>query len=199
MKKLIYLVVLNIPQLILAQPAAKALEGNDLDLQGRYQVMKTNSQTYEDYKVIKEFILDGFWKITVDTLARKEAQLADERQKVAALRTELSAFQQELVNQKASVEGITFDSEHISVFGVHFGKNTFLIITFAVVAALVTVIVAISARLKVLQASAQDKAHMADSLTHEFEEYKRKALERQTKLSRELQNERNKLVELGRG
>ncbi|HRG08803.1 MAG TPA: hypothetical protein PLJ08_09515, partial [Cyclobacteriaceae bacterium] len=64
---------------------------------------------------------------------------------------------------------------------------------------LVTIIVGVTARLKMLQASVKDKAQVADSLTHEFEEYKRKALERQTKLSRELQNERNKLVELGGG
>lgn len=199
MKKLIYLLIISLPQLALAQPATKALEANELDLKERYQVMKANSQTYEDYKVIKEFILDGFWKITLDTLVQKETQLAEERKKIIDLGAELSASQQELANQKASVEGITFDSEHISVLGVHFGKNTFLIITFAVIAALFTIIIGVSARLKILQASVQDKAHIADSLTHEFEEYKRKALERQTKLSRELQNERNKLVELGRG
>jgi hypothetical protein len=33
----------------------------------------------------------------------------------------------------------------------------------------------------------------------ELEEFKRKSLEKQIKLSRELQNERNKLVELKRG
>lgn len=199
MKKLFCLIILILPQLTFAQLAAKALEDDKLELKDRYQVMKTNSQTYEDYKVIKEFILDGFWKIAVDTISRKEAQLAEVRQKVTDLQAELATSHQQLAEQKASVEGITFDSEHISVLGVHFGKGMFLLITLVVVAALVTIIVGVTARLKMLQASVKDKAQVADSLTHEFEEYKRKALERQTKLSRELQNERNKLVELGRG
>ncbi|MCE7862656.1 MAG: hypothetical protein DYG99_03840 [Bacteroidetes bacterium CHB5] len=199
MKRLIFLVALILPHLLNAQLAAKALESNsELDLKERYQVMKTNSQTYEDYKVIKEYILDGFWKITVDSINKKESLLAGERQKVVDLQAELAASRQELANQQASVEGITFDSEHISVFGVHFRKGVFLIITIAVVAALLTVIVGILARLKILQATVKDKTQVADSLTQEFEEYKRKALERQTKLSRELQNERNKLVDLGR-
>ncbi len=199
MKKLICLIILVFPELTFAQLAAKALEDDKLELKERYQVMKTNSQTYEDYKVIKEFILDGFWKIAVDTISRKEAQLTEVRKKITDLQAELAAAHQQLAQQKASVEGITFDSEHISVLGVHFGKGMFLVIALVVVAALVTIIVGITARLKMLQASAKDKANVADSLTHEFEEYKRKALERQTKLSRELQNERNKLVELGRG
>ena len=96
------------------------------------------------------------------------------------------------------MEGITFDSEHISVLGVHFGKGVFLLIAFVIMAALVAIIVAVAARLKILQGTVKDRVQVADSLSHEFEEYKRKALERQTKLSRELQNERNKLVELGR-
>ncbi len=199
MKRLIFLVALILPHLLNAQLAAKALESNaELDLKERYQVMKTNSQTYEDYKVIKEYILDGFWKITVDSISKKESLLVAERQKVVDLQAELAASRQELANQQASVEGITFDSEHISVFGIHFRKSVFLIITIAVVAGLLTVIVGISARLKILQTTVKDKTQVADSLTHEFEEYKRKALERQSKLSRELQNERNKLVDLGR-
>lgn len=199
MKRLIFLVALILPHLLNAQLAAKALESNaELDLKERYQVMKTSSQTYEDYKVIKEYILDGFWKITVDSISKKESLLVAERQKVVDLQAELAASRQELANQQASVEGITFDSEHISVFGIHFRKSVFLIITIAVVAGLLTVIVGISARLKILQTTVKDKTQVADSLTHEFEEYKRKALERQSKLSRELQNERNKLVDLGR-
>lgn len=199
MKKFICLIILILPELTFAQLAAKALEDDKLELKDRYQVMKTNSQTYEDYKVIKEFILDGFWKITLDTISRKEGQLTAATNKITELQAELAASHQQLAQQKASVEGITFDSEHISVLGIHFGKGMFLLITLVVVTALITIIVGVTARLKMLQASVKDKAQVADSLTHEFEEYKRKALERQTKLSRELQNERNKLVELGRG
>jgi hypothetical protein len=199
MKKLLCLVIVSLPFVLSAQPAAKAIEKDSSTLKDRYQIMKTNSQTYGDYKVIKEFILDGFWKIALDTIAKKDAQLADARQKVNSLQTELATSQQLLAQQQASVEGITFDSEHISVLGVHFGKGMFLVITLVIVGGLITIIIGVTARLKMLQASVKDKAQVADSLTHEFEEYKRKALERQTKLSRELQNERNKLVELGRG
>jgi len=199
MKKIFYLVLFLSPLILQAQLATKAIEDKELELKERYQVMKSNSQTYEDYKVIKEFILDGFWKITLDTIGLKEKQLDEMQQKIAGLQTELAASHQEVAQQKASVEGITFDSEHISILGVHFGKGTFLLIALVVVVALVTVIIGITARLKILQASVKDKTLVADSLTNEFEEYKRKALERQTKLSRELQNERNKLVDLGRG
>ena len=46
---------------------------------------------------------------------------------------------------------------------------------------------------------AKEKIDLINATTFEFEEYKHKALDKQTKLSRELQNERNKLMEMKRG
>ncbi|MBN8577752.1 MAG: hypothetical protein J0L66_12475 [Cytophagales bacterium] len=192
------LILLVLPLGAFAQQAARALEKSEVDLKERYLLMKNNSQTYEDYKVIKEFILDGFWKIAVDTIKAKENALAEANNQIKTLQQQINEMQQQMVQQQASVEGIRFDSEHISVLGVHFGKNIFLLLTAGITGALIFLLLVVSGRLKILQASIKEKAQVVEAVTHEFDDYKRKALERQTKLSRELQNERNKLVELGR-
>jgi hypothetical protein len=93
------------------------------------------------------------------------------------------------------VEEITFDSNHISVLGIPFGKGTFIFLSAALIAGLVIALFAMLGRMKVLNSGMKEKALIAHTLTQEFEEYKRKALEKQTKLSRELQNERNKIAE----
>lgn len=180
----------------MAQPAAKAIEDKNLGLHDRYQVMKNNSQTYEDYKVIKEYILEGFWKITTDSFQLKQNQLAEAKQRITTLETELMNSQNELKNHLASVEGLVYDSKHIAVFGIPFNKGVFLVIVTAMIAGLVVLVVAIAGRMKLLNSEMTEKALIAQSISLEFEDYKRKALEKQTKLSRELQNERNKLVEL---
>ena len=48
-------------------------------------------------------------------------------------------------------------------------------------------------RMKLQSNSLSERNLAVSALTHEFEEYKQRAMERQTKLSRELQDERNKL------
>jgi hypothetical protein len=69
MKLLITLILLAQTLVLGAQPAAKAIEDKDLNLKDRFQVMKSGSQTYEDYKVIKENLFwKGFWKITMDSV-----------------------------------------------------------------------------------------------------------------------------------
>lgn len=179
----------------LAQPAAKAIEDKEINLKERYQVMKSGSQTYQDYKVIKEVILDGFWKITIDSISKQQAMIKAANGEIAALKNEVLAIQNDLKAQQASVEGITFESNHISVLGIPFGKGTFIFLVAAVIAGLALTLFVMLGRMRILNSGMKEKTLIAHTLTQEFEEYKRKALEKQTKLSRELQNERNKSVE----
>lgn len=196
MKFLVTLILLAQTMVLGAQPAVKAVEDKDLNLKDRFQVMKTGSQTYEDYKVIKEYILDGFWKITMDSVNKQQASINDLYKRISTLEGELVASQNSNKEQQASVEGIVYDSKHISVIGIPFGKGAFLILAAIIVGGLVVMLVIIMGRMKIARGTMKEKELIAHTLTQEFEEYKKKALERQTKLSRELQNERNRLVDM---
>ena len=59
--------------------------------------------------------------------------------------------------------------------------------------ALLAFIGLIIARLKMLHKSYREKADTVEEISNEYEDFKRKAMDKQTKLSRELQDERNKL------
>ncbi len=195
MKIIVSVLLVLLVGYVQAQPAAKAIEAKDINLKERYQVMKSGSQTYEDYKVIKEVILDGFWKLTLDSINKQQTMLKDANSEIAALKNEVVKIQNDLKAHQASVEEITFESNHISVLGIPFGKGTFIFLSATIVAGLVIALFVILGRMKILNSGMKEKTLIAHTLTQEFEEYKRKALEKQTKLSRELQNERNKIAE----
>lgn len=57
-------------QLQLAPPDASA------DLNSRFAYMKATSQTFQDYKVIKEVRLDEFWKMTMDSVVKQRQAIA---------------------------------------------------------------------------------------------------------------------------
>lgn len=195
MKIIVSVLLVLLVGYVQAQPAAKAIEDKDLNLKERYQVMKSGSQTYEDYKVIKEVILDGFWKLTLDSISKQQSMLKDAISEIAGLKNEVLKIQNDLKAHQASVEEITFESNHISVLGIPFGKRTFIFLSATIVAGLIIALFVILGRMKILNSGMKEKTLIAHTLTQEFEEYKRKALEKQTKLSRELQNERNKIAE----
>lgn len=195
MRNSILLILLFVASLAHAQTASRAIEDKELDLRERYEVMKAGSQTYENYKVIRENILDGFWKITLDSVKKIEKTLAASNAEIASLKIEIQSLNDSIKSQQASVEDILFDSTHISVLGIPFSKSVFIVIVASIIGALIFLVTTVFARMKYLNSLANEKALIATSITNEFEEYKKKALDKQTKLSRELQNERNKIFE----
>jgi VIT1/CCC1 family predicted Fe2+/Mn2+ transporter len=195
MRNSIILILLFVASVAHAQTASKAIEDKELDLRERYEVMKAGSQTYENYKVIRENILDGFWKITLDSVKKIEMTLAASNAEIASLKIEIQSLNDSIKSQQASVEDILFDSTHISVLGIPFSKSVFIVMVASIIGALIFLVTTVFARMKYLNSLANEKALIATSITNEFEEYKKKALDKQTKLSRELQNERNRIFE----
>ncbi len=179
-----------------AQPASLSLEGKNHSLDERYQLMKSNSQTYQDYKVIKEFVLDGVWKIVKDTVKNQKRLLAQSHEEISQLNASLIAIEITLKNERAASADVTYDSTHITLLGVDFRKGSFLTFLTFLFAGFVVAIGVIAGKMRLMRATMKEKIVIADIITHEYEEFKRRALEKQTKLSRELQNERNKLEEL---
>jgi F0F1-type ATP synthase membrane subunit b/b' len=164
-------------------------------LNERFQLLKSKSQNYKEYKVIRENVLDNFWKIVRDSVAAKEKAIQARDQNIKKLNTDLSATQANLKQKEESMAEIVHDSTHISVLGIEFSKGVFLTIVAVIIGVLVLLALLMSGRLKMVHSSMKERADAFNSLSNEFEEYKRKAMEKQTKLSRELQNERNKLSE----
>jgi len=185
------------PKSIAAQPQP-VVDDRKLTLQERFLIMKMKSQSYNDYKVVKESVLDGVWKITRDSLSAKRAMLSNANKTIAELKSEVNLSKTTLQQKEASMQDVLYDSTHISVLGIPMGKQAFLGTVGVVFAILVVMVLLVSGRLKQIHSAVKEKADLANAIQNEYEEYKRKALDKQTKLSRELQNERNKLSEMRR-
>lgn len=199
MKKIAFIVLASIEFMVCKSqsvPAAAALEGKTKTLQERYLLMKTKSETYQDYKVIKESIMDGVWRIGNDSLTRREQQLAEANAKIKALEKEITVARAELKAKEDSMTDVVFASTHVNVLGVSFAKGFFLALVALGVVAMTGAIFFLLARIKSMFAFVKESKAIVASVTNEFEEYRRKSFEKQTKLNRELQTERNKFVEL---
>jgi len=173
-----------------------AQENKSLALQERYYLMKTKAETYQDYKVIKESILDGIWKVVNDSLNKREKQLADAKVKIDTLQHNFARAQAEVKSKNDSMADIVFASGHISVLGKDFSKGFFLVVSFTMFIGLALVITLLLARIKEMQKFVNESKLIVNSVNNELEDYKHKAMEKQVKLARELQTERNKLADL---
>jgi hypothetical protein len=180
-----------------AQTANDALKNDNQTLRERYLLMKTKSQNYQDYKVIKENLLDSWWKIVQDSLQAKQAAIRDSKANAAKLQGDLNQNIEALKAKEGSMQDVVYASTHIRVLGIDFDKGFFAGMVGVIILGLGLTIAVIMYTLKQSRRVLKEKTDLATSISAEYEEYKRKAMDKQTKLSRELQNERNKLQELG--
>jgi hypothetical protein len=162
-------------------------------LQERFLFMKSKSQSYGAYKVVKESVLDGVWKIANDTIAAKEAAVKQAMANINKLKGELNQSLESYKAKEKSMEEIQHSSTHINVIGIDFNKGTFITTVAVIIAGLLVMLGLVIGRMKLQSNSLAERNLAVSALTHEFDEYKQRAMERQTKLSRELQDERNKL------
>jgi uncharacterized protein YlxW (UPF0749 family) len=180
-----------------AQTAADALKNDRQTLRERYLLMKMKSQNYQEYKVIKEPILDGVFKIFLDSVTAKQAAIRKSQTEISNLQAELNKSIETLKSKENSMQDIVHASTHITVLGIDFDKNFFAGMMGIIFLIAALVIAGIIYTMKVMRKNLTEKEELANAISSEYEEYKRKAMDKQTKLSRELQNERNRLQELG--
>jgi hypothetical protein len=180
-----------------SQKASDALQG-EYSLRDRYFLMKSKSQTYGEYKVIKENVLDGVWKILQDSIASNKTKLKTAHTNINDLTAQLAQVKATLQEKEQSMAEVQHDSTHINVLGVDLLKGAFIGIAAIAVVALVSLLVVIVGRMKLLSKALSERNLTVKTISSEFDEYKHRAMDKQIKLSRELQDERNRLYALTR-
>jgi hypothetical protein len=171
------------------QPAA--LPAN-LSLDDRYIMVKGQAQTYQDYKVIKEYALDGLWKIAKDSVNKAHDDLDVAKARISQLQNDVVAAKNNLQQKELSTAGIVYESTHISALGIPFTKGIFLGTVAVITGGLIVVLLVLLALLRMVRGNLKERAFTVDLLTKEFDEYKKKALDKETKILRQLQDERNR-------
>ena len=175
---------------------ADALENKPMLLRERYYLMKTQAETYQDYKVIKEYIIDGVWKIQLDSMNGYKKLASGKQLQIDSLHSELSKVQTAFNAQLASMADVTFSSSHINAFGKDFPKTAFVIMVTLITIFLLFGVALLVIRMNEMEKFVKESKLIVNSVNNEFDEYKHKAVEKQIKLARELQTERNKLSDL---
>lgn len=168
----------------------------DWSLQGQYQTMLAKSRTVNGYKLINPIRITNFWKSLNDTLTRERRQLADARKKneelqktIAQLKAEISGKETSLASSKSKVDEITF-------MGISFAKSTYSTVVWTLITVLAVALVFVVIRSAKHIHEAKYRSTLYEEIAQEYQSYKTKANDKEKKLARELQDERNKLEEL---
>ena len=171
MKRISFLLItaLALSFAVHAQKSAEALDKDGKTLQERFKIMKEKSETFTDYKVIRLYVLDGMWKITMDSIRAQKESLAQAHSTISKLENELQSINVSLKQKDADMAEREHASTHISVIGIDVLKSVFLSTVGIIMLALLVLLGLLFARVKWVQSGMREKVERAESLSREFE------------------------------
>ena len=168
--------------------------GTTLARQYRDVVMRSGS--YQGFKEIRQDKLELFWKNISDTLARERAlkneanaRIQGSAQSVEQSKIELDSVKKQLEESKASVN-------QINLLGILLEKSTYSLVMWSIVALLAAALAFAIYRSKSALGEARYRTNLYNDLSEEFQKHKVNTNEKEKKLARELQTERNRVAEL---
>lgn len=166
------------------------------NLAQQYDEIVNRAGSYNGYKNIRLDRIQRLWGNVIDSLQHERQLLNDARLKlsshneiVAGLKTELENKQQELAESKASVS-------EMGLLGISLSKTVYNIVMWGAVLILIAALVFSIMHSKTCLREARYRNGLYNELFEEFREYRSKSNEKEIRLARELQTERNRVAEL---
>nr|WP_068892459.1 hypothetical protein [Pedobacter panaciterrae] len=168
----------------------------DPTLKGQYQLLLSKSKTLNGYKLINPARLSTFWQNVRDSLTIDRKQLAATKKKIEDQGKEISELKKQISGTESSLASSNARLNEISFLGIGFTKSNYNLLVWGLIIALGAALAIIILRSAKHIHEARYRSTLYEEISQEYQNYKAKANDKEKKLARELQDERNKLDEL---
>jgi hypothetical protein len=170
---------------------------NAKSLDNQYQYMLTKTLRFQ------QPLLAALWKNVSDTLAKERNDIKAAQAKLTAdakLIDSLKTAAANALKEQSPAQSSSSPSDTISLLGISLSKSTYNLVMISLVIGLALALAIVIGTTAKHKHEARHRTELYEEIEEEFKAYKAKATEKELKLARELQTERNKLDELlGRG
>jgi peptidoglycan hydrolase CwlO-like protein len=168
----------------------------DPTLNGQYQLLLSKSRTMDGYKLMNPARLSLFWKNVRDTLNIAHKQLINTKKEAANYQNEIKELNKQVAGAETSLASSNARLNEIGFLGISFTKSSYNIFVWGLIAALAVTLTIVILRSARNIHEAKYRSTLYEEINKEYQNYKVKANEKEKKLARALQDERNKLDEI---
>lgn len=175
-------------------PSAPTPASTDKSLNGQYQYVLSKTYHYQ------QPMIAALWKNINDSLNVTKRALRDAQSKLAAQNQSISSLQNDVKTKDQTITETNSRQDAISLMGIYMSKTAYNLLMWGLVIGLSLVLLIVILKTSSNSREAKYRTKLYEELSEEFAAYKAKANDKEKKLARELQTERNKNDELmGRG
>ncbi len=167
------------------------------EIEKQFDIVVKKSGNYQEYKVVKRVWLDQFRTNLSDTLKTLESRLNTNHLKINELKTTISGLEESLAKTNQDLASVTKEKDSISFLGAALTKASYNTIIWGIIGVLLALLGFFIFKFKNSNAVTLQAQKALSETETEFEDHRRRALEREQKVMRKLQDEINKQRKAG--
>ncbi|MDT7830659.1 tRNA (guanine-N1)-methyltransferase [Pricia sp. S334] len=171
-----------------------SLDKGNVDSQFEYVYQKSGNYRSDGklYEVVRKISLDKLRQNVMDTLNGFNTRAAELKATIAGHESTIMSLEKKLEDTTNSLAQVTEEKDNMSFLGIAVSKGTYNAILWTVIAGLLILLLFFIYRFRNSNILTQEAKTNLSELETEYEDHRRRALEREQKISRQLQDEINK-------
>lgn len=189
---LLLLVALCLFNTAFGQVKPDTSKNTDPSLKGQYAFMLKKSRDLYGAKLINPTRLSALWKSVSDTLLKERKQLATAKKEIKAQNETIASIKGEMSGKESSLASANAALNEIKFLGISFEKSTYNSMVWIIIGVLAIAVTFLIFQMGKFKKEATYRTELYQEVADEYQAHKAKAKEKEMKLARELQDERNK-------
>jgi len=185
MRNLITLLVLTLFAVL-----STAQESQKVDQQFNQLIEESND--FKNYKVVRKTSLDELRRSTVTEMQKLEERIEQMSEKRELRRDSIARLENKIEKSSSTISSLNEDLDQIEVMGTELNKSFYNTVVWSIIAALLILLLFFITRYRSTHGTIKEQRATIAETERELEDTRQKAIEKEQKMGRMLQDERNK-------
>jgi prefoldin subunit 5 len=174
-----------------AQTLQQKLKTSPLDSQFVYLNLQSRNQD-KDFKIIRKTNLDIIRQNVKDSLSTYKKQISELKGDASSSAGSITGLQDSVKNLSSALEQEQQKTDSISFLGIQFSKSSYHMMVWIIIVVLAVALFAILASFRKAKVDTDESKHTVDELQEELQSLRKKSMEREQQLKRQLLDEQLK-------
>jgi len=165
---------------------------NSGTIEEQYKSLVKDAETYQQYKVITRKYLNKYQKNVIDSINASKDKLINIQKQVDAQQAEIDQLKTQLADTQNILEQTNLEKESISFLGINLNKLQYKMLMWTLLGLAIAALIFYILRFNTSNSTTKEIRKSLSEIQAAFDAYKKRALEKEQKISRMLQDEMNK-------
>ena len=161
-------------------------------IEGQFDELVDKSGNWEKFKLVKKESIYTFKKSLLDSLSGQKTLLREKLDTISAQSSRIKELNLNIENLQSELDKEKNRNDSIDFLGITIEKGVYSIIVWGIIVVLAIFLVVFISRFTSSNNITRGALKDLEDLQNEYEEYRTKAIEREQKVRRQLQDEINK-------